>query len=375
MPAQSQANRNRPLNYAVVGLGYIAQIAILPAFRRARRNSRLTALVSDDPVKLNELSDKYGVQQRYSYDRYSECLGSGQVDAVYIALPNHLHHEYAVRAANAGVHVLCEKPMAMSVDECRAMIDVARAKRVKLMIAYRLHFEPANLRAIEISQSGRLGDLRIFSSTFTMQVKPDNVRLSGERGGGTLYDIGIYCINAARYLFRSEPHDVFACSVRGRDPRFSEVDEMTTAVMRFPGDRLAQFTCSFGAADTSTYTLIGTKGALRAEPAYEHAAGLQLHVTVDGKTTHKRLPQVDQFAAELLHFSDCVQTGRDPTPSGKEGLADIQIIEALIRSVQSGAPVQVAAARPAVRPKPEDEIRRRPTRKPQLVHAASPTKE
>lgn len=375
MPARSQSSKSRPLNYAVVGLGYIAQIAILPAFRHARKNSRLAALVSDDPVKLKELGDKYRVKRRYSYDRYSECLNSKDIDAVFIALPNHMHHEYAVRAANAGVHVLCEKPMAMNVEECQAMIDVARARHVKLMIGYRLHFEPANLHAVELSQAGRLGELRIFSSTFTMQVKPENVRLSGERGGGTLFDIGIYCINAARYLFRSEPHEVFACSVQGRDPRFSEVDEMTAAVLRFSGDRLAQFTCSFGAADTSSYTLIGTKGVLRADPAYEHASGLQLHLTHNGKTARKRFPRVDQFAAELLHFSECVQTGRNPTPSGKEGLADMQIIDALLRSATSGRPVKVAAERPAVRPQPKDEIRRRPARKPQLVHAASPTKE
>jgi len=373
MPRIPPSIEGRPINYAVVGLGYIAQIAILPAFRRARKNSRLVALVSDDDVKLSELGDKYNVANRYTYQQYSECLHSGKVDAVFIALPNHMHAEYTVQAAAAGIHVLCEKPMAMDVAECRRMIDAAAENRVQLMIAYRLHFEPASLRAIEIAESGELGDLRIFSSTFSMQVRPDNVRLSGERGGGTLPDIGIYCINAARGLFRSEPVEVFATAIRGHDSRFMEVDEMTSAVLRFPGDRLAQFTSSFGAADTSTYTLIGTRAALRADPAYEHASALRLHLTRDGKTTVERFPRVDQFAAELLHFSECVQTGREPTPGGATGLADVQIIEALQRSVAIGRPVEVSPPTPPQRPDPSEVIQRPAGRKPELVHAESPT--
>src|SRR5438876_2308035 len=167
----------RRVRYAVVGQSYIAQIAVLPAFAHASRNSELAALVSGDRVKLRALGRKYGVDHLYTYDHYEECLRSGAVDAVFIALPNHLHREYAVRAARAGVHVLCEKPMALTEQDCRAMIAAARRNRVKLMVAYRLHFEEANLEAVELTRSGKLGDPRIFDSVFTMQVKPGNIRV------------------------------------------------------------------------------------------------------------------------------------------------------------------------------------------------------
>jgi predicted dehydrogenase len=363
------------IRYAVVGLGYIAQNSVLPAFRRTRDSSRLTALVSDDPVKLRDLGEKYGVGQTYSYEQYDECLRSGDVDAVFICLPNSMHREYSVRAAQAGLHVLCEKPMAVSASECQEMIQAAREASVRLMIAYRLHLEPANLAAIEVAQSGKLGELRIFSSTFTMQVKAGNTRLSRELGGGNLWDIGIYCINAARYLFRAEPYEVFALSANGGDPRFAEVAEMTSAVLRFPGERLATFTSSFGAADTSTYTLIGTEGSLRADPAYEHASGLGWQLRIGDKTTRHRFPKVNQFAAELKHFSDCIVSGVDPKVSGKEGLADVRIIEALHQSVETGQPVPLDAIAPPTRPDPANEIRLPASRKQKLVHAESPSEE
>src|SRR5688500_591445 len=147
---------NGPVRYAVVGLGHIAQVAMLPAFAHARRNSKLVALVSDDARKRRELARRYRVAATYSYDEFEECLE--QVDAVYIALPNSMHAEYTIRAARAGVHVLCEKPMAVTARECERMIAAARDHRVKLMIAYRLHFEEINLGAIELVRRGRSGE-------------------------------------------------------------------------------------------------------------------------------------------------------------------------------------------------------------------------
>ncbi len=300
---------DQPLRYAVVGLGHIAQAAVLPAFKHAKQNSVLTALVSDDPLKLKELGRRYKVRHLYSYDEYDNCLNSDQVDAVYIALPNHLHCEYTVRACNAGKHVLCEKPMAVTEEECRQMIEAAESHQAKLMIAYRLHFEEANLRAIELLQSGEIGEPRLFDSCFTIQVKEGDIRLRRETGGGTLYDIGIYCINAARYLFRDEPLEATAFSANSGDDRFAEVDETTSAVLRFPNGRLAAFTCSFGTADVSYYRVAGTEGDLRVEPAYEYAGKLAHHLTRDGKTKKQNFSKRDQFAAELLYFSQCVQEG------------------------------------------------------------------
>lgn len=362
------SNGNHKVRYAVVGLGHIAQVAMLPAFAHARRNSQLVALVSGNPRKRREIGRRYAVERTYSYAEYDECLQSGQVDAVYIALPNSQHCEYAVRAARAGVHVLCEKPMAVYERDCQQMIRTAQKHDVRLMIAYRLHFDPANLHAIDVVRSGKLGEARIFNSVFTMQVKPNNIRLEQELGGGTLYDIGIYCINAARALFRAEPIEVAAFSSANGDRRFTEIDEMTGALLRFPDNRIATFTSSFGAADVSEYEVVGTKGRLRAEPAYEYAEGLGLEVTIDGATRARSFARRDQFAPQLLYFSDCVLSGRQPEPSGLEGLADVRIIRALYRSAARGKPVRLPPFRHQLkRPHPAQEINRPPVRKPRLV--------
>jgi glucose-fructose oxidoreductase len=358
----------------VVGLGYIAQIAVLPAFAKAK-NSELVALVSDDATKLKKLSKKYKVPLTFSYQDYDQCLTSGEVDAVYIALPNSMHRDYSVRACESGVHVLCEKPMAVTESDCEEMINAASANNVKLMIAYRLHFEEANLRAIELAQSGKLGDVRAFNSVFTMQVKEGDIRLQKELGGGTLYDIGIYCINAARNIFRAEPVEAFAFDANNGEKRFEEVDEMTSAILRFPDERLAAFTTSFGASDISAYQVVGTKGNLRVDPAYEHAGDLKHHLTVNGRTRERVFRNRDQFAPELIYFSDCVITGKDPEPSGKEGLADVRIIRALYRSAAEGEPVKLDIVEKDKRPTMEQETHTAPPKKPELVRAATPSGE
>jgi glucose-fructose oxidoreductase len=365
--------RSSPIRYAVVGLGHIAQFAVLPAFTNAGANCELVALVSGNATKLQEVGKQYGIANLYRYEEYDRLLHSGIIDAVFVALPNNMHCEYSVRAAEAGAHVLCEKPMAVTEDECRKMIAAAEASDVRLMIAYRLHFEKANLEAIRLVHAGAIGEPRIFTSAFSQQVKEDDIRLQGKLGGGSVYDIGVYCINAARYLFRDEPIEVVAQSVSSGDCRFEEVDEMTSAVLRFPRDRLASFTCSFGAADVSSYRVIGTTGDLRLEPAYDHQVNLSHHLTVNGRTKRKTFVTRDQFAAELLYFSRCVQEGEPPEPSGHEGLADVRIIEAIYRSAREKSPCMLEPLQKTQRPTPEQEIHKPTASKPPLVMTQSPS--
>jgi glucose-fructose oxidoreductase len=365
--------RSKKIRYAVVGIGHIAQAAVLPAFAHARKNSMLTAIVSDDPLKRDEISKMYSLEHAYSMDEYDRCLRSGNIDAVYIALPNSQHCEYSVRAAEAGIHVLCEKPMAVTEDECEKMIHAADSSGVKLIIAYRLHFEEANLKAVEIAQSGRLGDLKLFNSVFNMQVRQGDIRVDGDLGGGTVYDIGVYCINAARYLFRMEPVEVTALTANTGDPRFLEVDEATGAILRFPGDRLATFVCSFGAAEVASYQIVGTQGDLRVDPAYGYAGRLKHHLTVEGKTSTKTFARRDQFAPELLYFSDCIINDRRPEPSGEEGLADVRIIRAIYESARRHRPIQLPATLSKARPDSSQEEYRPPVSEPELVHTEPPS--
>jgi glucose-fructose oxidoreductase len=361
-----------PVRYAVIGLGHIAQAAVLPAFAHASGTSKLAALVSDDPAKLRQLGRRYKAPLTGSYEELETILGSGEVDAVYIALPNHLHREYTERAARAGMHVLCEKPMAVTAKDCRAMIQAAQENQVKLMVAYRLHFEPANLLGAEIVNGGKLGTPRIFNSVFTMQVKAGDIRVRKDTGGGPLYDIGIYCINAARYLFRAEPVEAVAFSANIGDERFREVDEMTSAVLRYPDERLASFTVSFGADDVSAYQVVGTKGNLIVDPAYEYHGELKHRLSINGRKRERTFPMRDQFAAELDYFSRAIREDTAIEPSAEEGLADVQIIEALLNSADTGR--TIALDLEGDRPPRRDQQRSfPPTRKVQLVKTESPS--
>lgn len=368
---KSSRHRGTKVRYAVVGLGYISQVAVLPAFRHAE-NSRLVALVSGDPKKRKALGEKYHVEKLYDYSEYHQCLTSGEIDAVYIALPNNMHAEFSVHAANAGIHVLCEKPMALNEEQCKIMIEACEKNQVKLMIAYRLHFEEANLKCLEAIKTAKIGMPRFFDSTFSMQVRRGNIRTQEILGGGPLLDLGIYCINAARCLFQGEPSEVMALSGR-RGERFREVDEMVSAVMKFPKDKLATFTCSFGAADTSRYQVVGTRGVLRLDPAYEFAGELTQTLTVDGKTKQTRFRKRDQFAPELIYFSDCILNHRQVEPSGWEGLADVRVMEAIQRSSRSGKRETIEPIYPKARPTPAQAIRRPPVNRPKLVNAQDPT--
>jgi glucose-fructose oxidoreductase len=360
----------RKVGYAVVGLGHFAQDAILPAFKNAKKNSRLVALVSGDPKKHRVLGKRHDVPV-YGYEQLEECLALPEVDAVYIALPNSLHAEYAVRAARAGAHVLCEKPLALDESQCLDMIRAAEDSDVKLMTAYRLHFESTNLAAMEAVRKGKIGEPRLFSSSFSFQIEAPNIRVEADKGGGVLWDIGVYCVNAARYLFRAEPEEVFAFKARGQDARFAETEEAVSAVLRFPDDRLASFNVSFGTAATGTYQLVGTKGSLRLENAYDYKGKMTLELETKGKKK-RTLPARDQIGPEISYFSDCILHGNEVEPSGWEGLADVRIIRALYQSAETGRAVRLEPFEKRQRPTGEQEQRRPPTHPPEPVNASPP---
>lgn len=359
------------VRYGVAGLGHIAQVAVLPAFRHARRNSTLTAIISGDGQKLAEVGDAYRVPVRVSYEGVDEALS--RIDALYVSTPNTEHSDLAIRAAHAGVHVLCEKPLAATDAECDRIIRACREANVRIMTAYRLHFEPITLEVIDLVRQGRIGEPRYFSSSFSFVAKPGNIRTRPDTGGGTLYDIGIYCINAARMLFGTEPTRVFAMSIDGTRSGFpAEVDETTSCVLHFEGDRLATFTTSFGAADVSSYRIVGTDGDIVVQPAYEYAEPLAYTLTVDGKTTKKKGRKVDQFAAELLYFSDCILEEREPEPSAEEGAWDLRIIDALYESARRQEPIALRPEPPHPHPDLSQKMSLPPVEEPEVVNAEPP---
>ncbi|WP_437834757.1 Gfo/Idh/MocA family protein [Sorangium sp. So ce1153] len=368
-------NESRKIRYAVVGAGNIAQVAVLPAFENAAENSELVALVSGDPDKLAALGERHGVAERGGYDELEDVLKRSRADAVYIALPNTMHREYTERAAAAGVHVLCEKPMAMTEEDCEAMIRATKDRGVKLMIAYRLHFEEANLKAIEIARSGKLGQVRAFTSLFTQVVRPDDIRTRSDEGGGALFDLGVYCVNAARYLFREEPSEALALSLRLDEKRAKDVDETTSAILRFPSGAVAQFTVSQGLSSVSSFRIAGTEGDLRVEPAFDYTADIKHYLTVGGKTEEKTYKKRDQFAPELVYFSRCVLEDKEPEPSGLEGFADVRVMLAIQDSAASGRAEAIAPFERDQRPGMGQNIKKPPVEPPEPVKAPSPSEQ
>jgi glucose-fructose oxidoreductase len=329
-----------PVRFAVVGLGDIAQRAVLPAFAHERSKATLAALVSGEPGKRRVLGNRFKGVVACGYDEYDELLASGAIDAVYIALPNQRHADFAHRAMAAGIHVLCEKPMATTVADARALTRAAQRSGARFMVAYRLHFDPATLKAIDLARDRRAGELRIFASLFSSPVERGDIRLE-RRGRGGLFDLGIYCVNAARMVFRTEPNEVMAMHAGLGKGRFREVPEMTAALLRYPGERVAMFTCSLNAYRGSSWTAVAMKRLVHMEPAYSYREPLVVRVRSDTGTRTRRYGVHDQFAAELDHFVARIRSGRKAEPSAREGEADIRILDAIDRSARTGRRVRL----------------------------------
>jgi predicted dehydrogenase len=362
------ARESRKIRYAVIGAGNIAQVAVLPAFAHAKDNSELVAVISGDGEKRAALRERYGFELDGDYDSLESVIERGAIDAVYVATPNSLHKEFAFRAAEAGVHVLCEKPLAPSVDDCRAIIEACQAHDVKLMVAYRLHFDEATLQAMELARSGRLGDVRLFSSFFTHVVRGDDIRRDPTVAGGATLDLGVYCINAARHLFDAEPIQVVADAVFQ-----DQTDDTLSAILRFPEGRIAQFCVSNSVAGVSSYRIAGTEGDLRVEPGYAYAEELVHYLTLGDDTKRTTFRRGDQFAPELKYFSDCLLNGRDPEPSGEEGWCDVRVVEALLESARTRRPIELPAYVRAERPSPGQSDHEPPVKKPEPIAAPSPS--
>jgi predicted dehydrogenase len=361
------SDSNRKIRYAVIGAGNIAQMAVLPAFEHAK-NSELVAVISGDSEKREQLSKKYELELCGDYPDLEKILAAGNIDALYVATPNALHKEHVLRAAAARVNVLCEKPLATSVADCEEIALACQKTRVLLMVAYRLHFEEATLRALELVRAGKIGDPRVFESVFGHVVRPGDIRERHDLGGGASLDLGVYCVNAARNLFRDEPALVFALAQNRNG-----VDETTTAILQFPRGRVAQFTVSNAIAGISSYRVVGTEGDLRVEPGYAYYEALEHYLTVDGKTSHETFGRRDQFAPELEYFSRCIMEGHTPEPNVDEAICDLRVIEAIRQSAETGKPVPLAPRVRSRRPTLDQASKRPAVGKQKPINAPGPS--
>ena len=333
--AQSPSgNSDRKVGYAIIGLGRIAD-----HFMRGIQdtsNSKVVALVSGHPDKAAKIAEQYGVPKSsiYNYENMDTFRDNHEIDAVYVALPNSMHAEYTIRSAKAGKHVLCEKPMAVSVAEAQSMIDACKSASVKLMIAYRCHYETTNLAAVKLIRDGALGQVQQIQSAFGFSCGPQEWRLQKPlAGGGPLMDVGIYCLNATRYLTGEEPTGFSAYTYTNpNDPRFKTVEENLNWITRFPSGVVASCNTTYGAPMDGYFRVYGSNGWLEVNPAFIYDG---LILKAEYREPGGKLVKLDQpnpekdpihFTKEAIHFSDCILHNQTPKTPGEEGLRDMQYI-------------------------------------------------
>ena len=365
---------DRKVRYAIVALGSISQEAMMPGVAHTG-NSAITALVTSDATKARELADMYKVEHTYSFEQFDEMLRSGEVDAIYLATPNWRHAEFAVPALRAGIHVLVEKPMEISSENCQKMIDAQQNSSAKLMVAYRLHFEPATVAAIEKVRSGDLGQVHVFSSTFSQMLDPENHR--GQTGllAGPVLDMGPYPINAVRNLFEDEPLEAFATGMRHPEAGFGDFDDTVSVTLRFPQGRLAQFTISYFGNKLDTYLVAGTQGSLELNPGYMYGKPLEHFTVIGQKQDHESFKNTDHFGGQMKYFSDCILNNKDPEPDGLEGVADVRVIEAIHRSLESKQWEKVERVEITRRISPDQVQELRAQSSPEMVNTTSPARD
>lgn len=354
-----QLGKDGRLGLAIVGLGRLALEEIMPALAASKR-CRVTALVSGHKAKARQVAAMYDVPETslYDYQTFDQLRDNPDVHAVYIVLPNALHREFTERAAKAGKHVLCEKPMATSVADCQAMIHACKAAKRLLMIAYRIQYEPLDRQVKDwVRDRSVFGNIKLITLSNCQNQSKENARqwrqIKALAGGGALPDIGLYCLNTARFLLGEEPVEVLATqySTPG-DARFKEVEETILWQMRFPSGARVQSSASYGTFTSRHYRVVGESGWAEMSPAFAYN-GLQLKRSrIAADTSEFIAPGVEQitpqeknqFALEMDHFADCVANGKQPWTPGEEGLQDQRIMEAIYESARTGKAVELAAS-------------------------------
>ena len=338
------------IGFAIVGLGRLSLEQILPAFAQCKK-AKPVALVSGSPDKARQVAAQYGIAQNnlYDYQSYDRLKDNPAVQVIYVVLPNGLHREYTVRGAAAGKHILCEKPMATSSRECEEMIAACRKAERKLMVAYRIQYEPHNRFVRDAIKSKKFGQIKLFESVNGQrQGDPSQWRLNKKlSGGGALPDIGLYCLNTSRFLLGEEPVEVSAIAYSTpNDPRFREVEENVLFQLRFPSGALVNAACGYDFHDSKRYRAHAQLGWLEMDPAYSYE-GLQLQTSrADGQQERAeqiKLPNKNQFATEIDYFADCVKNNKEPFTPGEEGLQDHRLMEAIYEAARTGKPIKLPA--------------------------------
>ena len=339
------------VGFAIVGLGRLSVEELLPAFGECKK-AKPVALVSGSPEKMRQIAAQYGIAEKniYDYKTYDDLKNNEEVKAIYIVLPNGMHHEFVLRGAAAGKDILCEKPMANNSKEAAEMIEACEKAGRKLMIAYRIQYEPYNRKVRELIKSKEFGEVKLIESV-NGQRQGEALQWRHDKklaGGGALPDIGLYCLNTSRFLLGEEPIEISAMqySTPG-DPRFKEVEENMLFQMRFPSGALVNASTGYDYHESKRYRVNLNTGWIEMSPAYSYR-GLQLHTSrAEGKnerTEQIKIPEKNQFALEIDHFAECILENKQPYTTGEEGLQDHRIMEAIYEAANSGKTIKLAKA-------------------------------
>ena len=341
---------DRRVGYALVGLGHLTLNEILPAFGKCK-HAKVVALVSGDAEKMAKVAQQYGIKPSncYSYQTYDQLRDNPEVEVIYLVLPNAMHHEFTLRGAQAGKHILCEKPMANSVQECEEMIAACRKADKKLMIAYRIQYEPLNRQVQKLVRAKTYGPPKLIQMMNCQSQAHDQQwrHQKALAGGGSLPDVGLYCLNTTRFLLGEEPTEVSAqiYSTPG-DARFREVEESVSFTLRFPSGVIAQCMTGYGAFNNKSYTVFAETGSIRMDPAFPYRGLRQERIHAPGGqqvTEQPSSPEKDHFALQMDHLADCVRQNKTPYTPGEEGLQDQRIMEAIYQSARENRPVKLPA--------------------------------
>ena len=338
------------VGFAIVGLGRLALDEILPAFGESMK-AKPVALVSGTPDKLKTVARQYGIAETacYDYGSFDRIRDNPEVKAVYVVLPNGMHREYVERAAAAGKHVLCEKPMATSSADARAMVSACEAANVRLMIAYRIQYETYNRRLERIVREKTFGPLLGMSAINTQTVASNGAQQWRHKrvmsGGGSLPDIGLYCLNTARFLTGEEPVEIYAWTYAPpNDPRFADVEETVSFQLRFPSNFVASCLASYGGRDDKHQRLNFEAAVVDMPNAYLYQGQRMTVIARDKDATSQAeivLQPKNQFATEIDHMADCILSNRKPRTPGEEGVQDHVLMEAIYESARTGQPVKL----------------------------------
>ncbi|MEM1136115.1 MAG: Gfo/Idh/MocA family oxidoreductase [Bacteroidota bacterium] len=336
--APQQGDKDK-LGIALVGLGYYSTDILAPALQETK-HAYLAGIVTGTPEKAEKWKKQYSIPEKniYNYDNYDELADNPDIDIIYVVLPNSMHAEYTIRAAKAGKHVICEKPMAMNVVECEAMIKACNENNVSLSIGYRMQFEPHTQEVMRLGQEQVFGPIKMVcaGAGFTMGNNKDHWKVKKAMGGGAMMDMGVYSLQAARYVTGEEPISVTAQEFRIRKDIFTEVEETMMFQLEFPSGAMANLHTSFGIS-MNYLDARAAKGWIKLDP-------FSAYSNIKGSTSNGVLefPKINQQATQMDEVAVCIREGKPMRVPGEEGLKDMKVVEAVYRSVASGNKVQLS---------------------------------